>query len=177
MNETLNEVTQAIEPSMIARLLHDTNFWVMISTVLCFAFIAVKARGGVAAAFAKRTETIRNRLAEAESLRNEAHQLLLQARERSEKAMEEAEFIVQNAQRRAEQMQAQMEADLKKMVAREETKAQNRIKRMEDEVVRAIKDDIINLAMNDIRHNAANDLKVKPSIDGSMDTIKSILQQ
>lgn len=163
--------------TFFAGLVADTNFWVMLSTLLCFGFIAVKGRHAVAAGLADRTESIRQRLDEAETLRLEAQALLQQTQEKSEKAMQEAEFIVQNAHRRAEQMAEQMEKDLTAMIAREELKAKNRIARMEEETVQAVKNSIITLALDGVKTSAANDVRIKPSIDASMDSIKSILQK
>ncbi len=162
---------------VIAKLIADTSFWVMLSTVLCFAFIAIKSRGAVAAGLAARTEAIRQRLEEAETLRREAEAMLATMREKSEKAMQEAEFIVQNAHRRAEQMREEMEEETRNVIAREELKAKNRISRMEEETVRAVKDRIITLALDQVKTSVANDVKIKPSIDASMNSIKDVLQK
>lgn len=162
---------------VFARLIADTNFWVMLSTVLCFGFIAVKSRHSVAAGLAARTDAIRQRLEEAETLRREAEALLAATREQSEKAMQEAEFIVQNAHRRAEQMREEMEQETRNVIAREELKAKNRIARMEEETVKAVKDRIITLALDQVKTSVANDVKIKPSLDASMNGIKDVLQK
>lgn len=162
---------------MIAGLVADTNFWVMLSTVLCFAFIAIKGRHAIAAGLAERTKAIRQRLDEAEALRQEAEALLAQARDKSDKAMDEAETIVENARRRAEQMREELEQETRNMIAREELKAKNRIARMEEEAVRVVKDHIISQSLEQVKTSVANDVKIKPSLNASLDSLKTVLQK
>lgn len=162
---------------MIDGLVADTNFWVMLSTVLCFAFIAVKGRHAVAAALAARTVAVKQRLDEAEALRLEAQALLNEAREKSEKAMDEAKQIVENAQRRADQMRQQMEQDTRDMIAREELKAKSRIARMEEETVKLVKEQIIGGALQQVKTSVANDAKIKPSLSASLSSIQSVLKK
>lgn len=162
---------------MITQLIADTNFWVMLSTVLCFGFIAVKARHSVAAGLAARTDAIRKNLDEAETLRKEAEAVLAAAQEKADKAAQEAEFIVTNAKNRAEQMRQEMETATRNMIEREELKAKNRIARMEEETIRDIKERIINLAVEQAQQSVANDSSIKPSIDASLDVMKTALQK
>lgn len=162
---------------LFERLIGDTNFWVMLSTVLCFAFIAIKSRHSVADGLATRTDAIRQRLEEAESLRKEAEAVLLAAQDKADKAAEEAEFIVTNAKTRAEQMRQEMEASTRNMIEREELKAKNRIARLEEETIRDIKDRIITLAVNQAQQSVANDSAIRPSIDASLAVMKTALKK
>lgn len=161
---------------MLSHLTGDANFWVMISSVLCFGFIAMKAAGPITGALDGRTEAIRNRLAEAEALRTEAQKLLETYQAKYAEALQEAENVMATAQRRADQMRIDMEEELKQTIARQERNAANRIARMEEETIRVVREAVINAAMDKVKTTVANDSKAA-SIDNAMDDLKKVLQK
>ena len=160
-----------------SNLLQQPEFWVMVSTLLCFGFIASKAWKPIQSGLDARTATIEKRLAEAEALRVEAQNILQEYKQRSENALHEAEEVLKNAQRRADHLRVQMEKELHETIARHEITAKNRIARMEEEAIRSIKNKIISTTLTQVKTQAANQDLVTPSIDQSMDDIKKILQK
>ena len=160
-----------------ANVIQDPNFWVMISTVLCFGFIGFKAWKPIQTGLDGRAATIEKRLAEAEALRVEAQAILEEYKQRSENALHEAEEVMKNAQRRAENLRVQMEKELHETIARHEITAKNRILRMEEEAIRSIKNKIISSALTQVKTQAANQDLVAPSIEASLDDIKKTLQK
>lgn len=162
---------------MITGLIADTNFWVLLSTVLCIGFIAFKAAKPVVAALDDRANTISARLAEAEALRNEAAAILAEYQVKANQAMKEADEIVANAQRRAEQMRVDMEEELKQAIARQELNAKNRMARLEEEAMTTIKAAIISEAMTKVKAHVANDTP-PGQLDGDvMNDLKQVLQK
>lgn len=162
---------------IISRLAGDTNFWVAVSTVVCFVFLGVKARHAVAAGLQEREDSIRKRLEEAEQLRTEAEAMLEDARTRVARATQEAEQILADAGSRAEQLRAKMEADLAAVIAREEMRAQIRMNRMHDDVTGAIKDSIITQAVAQVEYVVANDVTIPPSIETALADVASVLKK
>lgn len=158
-------------------LINDPSFWVMVSTVLCFGFIAVKAWAPIKGSLDGRANTITSRLAEAEALRVEAEKILAEYKQKSKNALHEAEDVLKNAQRRADHLRVQMEKELKDSIARQELNAKNRISRMEEEAIRAIKNTIITSTLSNVKTQAANQDLMPPSIDQSLDDIKKTLQK
>lgn len=162
---------------MIAHLAGDTSFWVMVSTVLCFGFIAFKARRPIIDGLDGRAAAIQQRLAEAETLRAEAQSMLEEYKRKSVQAMTEADEIMTNAQRRVDQMRTEMEKALQESIARQELNAKNRIARMEEEAMQVIKNTLVNSVLTKVKSQAANQSLGTASIDDSMDDLKKILQK
>lgn len=157
--------------------LADPEFWVMISMVLCYGFIASKAWGPIKSGLDTRAVAIQKRLDEAEALRIEAQNILAEYKQRSENALNEAEEVLKNAQRRAEHLRVQMEKELMDSIARHEITAKNRIVRMEEEAIRSIKNSIIMTTLSHVKIQAANQDLGAPSIDQSLDDIRKTLQK
>jgi F-type H+-transporting ATPase subunit b len=160
---------------MIAHLLADPTFWVMISTVLCFGFIGFKAYKPILTGLDSRAEAIRHRLAEADALHREAEMILEEYKQKSANAMVEAQEIMKNAEARVEQLRVQMEAELKDSIARQEANAKMRIARMQNEAIDAVKSAIVQTsvehAQGTIKDSAANQNALN-----SLDAISKSLQ-
>jgi F-type H+-transporting ATPase subunit b len=162
---------------LFSELLSDPEFWVTISMILCYGFIASKAWRPIKDGLDARAVTINNRLNEAEALRLEAQKILEEYKQKSENALNEAEEVLKNAQRRADHLRVQMEKELTDSITRQEINAKNRIARREEEAVQMIKNKIISTTLANVKTQAANQDLVAPSIDQSMDDIKKILQK
>lgn len=160
-----------------AHMIHDTSFWVMVSTVLCIGFIAFKAFKPIREGLDARATAITTRLAEAEALRLEAMALLDEYKQKSENALHEAEAVLHNADRRAEHLREQLEKELKENIARHEITARLRIERMEEEAINAIKAQIISNTLTQVKDHVSHAQIIAPSIERSMDDIKKTLQQ
>ncbi len=162
---------------MISALIGDTSFWVMVSTLLCFGFIAVKAAMPIKQGLDARANTIVARLNEAEALRIEAQNILEEYKEKSANALNEAEAVLHNAQSRADHLRAKMEQELKESIARQEMNARNRIARMEEDAIQSIKSQIISATLLRVKEHATTEELVAPSVDHSLDDIKKIFKK
>lgn len=160
----------------IHHLAADPTFWVALSTVLCFGFIASKAWRPILGALDARSASIRTRLAEAEALRVEAQAILEEFRQKSANAMHEADEILKNAQLRADQLRIQMEAELKSSIARQEINAKMRIQRLENEAADAVKSAVINATLTRAQQTIANDTSATKDVAQSLDAIGKTLQ-
>lgn len=154
---------------MIQALLHDSAFWVAVSTILCVGFIALKAYRPILGSLDARAAAIHQRLAEAENLRREAQDVLAEYKAKSENALNEAAHILRDAEARANQLRQKMEADLKDSIARQEASAKNRIARMEQDAVEGVKAAIVSASLE-----RARDHIVKQGGVGSNDLDNSV---
>jgi len=164
-------------PAWFTALIGDTSFWVMVSTLLCFGFIAWKAWSPIKGGLDARAVMITTRLNEAEALRIEAQNILEEYKQKSQNALNEADSVLQNAKARAEHLRVQMEKELKDSIARQELNAKNRIARMEEEAISAIKSKIITATLTQVKEHANDQQLIAPSIDQSLDDIKKILKK
>lgn len=164
-------------PAWFTALISDTSFWVMVSTLLCFSFIAVKASKPIKSGLDARGESIAARLAEAEELRQKAQDLVEEYKQKAQNALDEAESVLENAKLRAEHLRVQLEKELTASIARQEQNAKTRIARMEEEAINAIKSQIIENTIAQVKAHA-NDAEMAPaSINDSLDDIKKILKK
>ena len=138
-------------------LIHDERFWVAVSTILCFGFIGFKAYKPILAGLDGRAEMIRLRLAEADALRDEAQKVLEEYKEKSANALQEAQAVLQNAQRRAEQLREKMEEELTETITRQEANAKSRIARLEQETIEAVKSAVITAALQRVQDDVVKD--------------------
>ena len=163
--------------SFFSALVNDTSFWAMLSTLLCFALIAHKAKGPVLGALDSRANTIRERLDEAEKLHTEAQAILDEYKLKSERAIHEAEDILRNAERRAAYLHAESEAKLADMIARQELLAKNRIARLQEEAMQAIKSTVMAEMAAKIQSDIAAGDGIPPRLDHSLSEVAKILQK
>ncbi|HEY1096873.1 MAG TPA: hypothetical protein VGF14_06490 [Alphaproteobacteria bacterium] len=156
---------------MIEHLIHDTHFWVAVSTVLCFAFIFVKARKPVAEALDRRTDTIRIRLEEAESLYTEAQKLLAEYQAKYDEVQEEAADLIKAAEQRAQSLITQAQADIQKAISRQEASATLRIQRAERDVIEAIREATVQAALSRVQVQLDKNGIESAEIDASLDAV------
>jgi len=128
-------------------LLHDTHFWVILSTVI-FVYVAWRyARAPLCDFLDSRSERIRSELNEAERLRVEAQQLLTRYERQHEEAMQEAKQIVSDARKQAMDMQNAAEAALKTDIARKHKQFEERLGRMEQAAIESVRDRLVEISM------------------------------
>lgn len=109
----------------------DSNTVVMIALII-FLFIVYRMgwpmiRGMLDA----RIDEVKSELHEAQKLREDAQALLVEYKEKHEKALSEAEAIVAVAKKDAEALRVKAEADLKESLKRREAAAKARIQQAE----------------------------------------------
>ena len=129
-------------------LLHDTHFWYVLSFIV-FAGIIIKF--GIPALnklLDGRIEQIKNDLAEAESLRVEAQEMLAQYQRKHRDAVKESEEILGKAKENAELFKKNAEAELEEVIKRREAQLEDRLKRMQQNAINEIQSYAADLAMS-----------------------------
>jgi F-type H+-transporting ATPase subunit b len=124
--------------------LHDPTGWVLISFIVFVAAAFIFGRKSVVNSLDDKIEAIRNEIATAEALRNQAQQLLADYQRKQEAASEEATKIIEHARTQAAALSARAEEEFENVMARKEAMMKERLLRMEDS------------AMDDIRRYAAD---------------------
>jgi len=128
-------------------LLHNTHFWVILSTVIFVYLIWRYARVPLCAVLDSRSDRIRAELDEAERLRVEAQQLLTRYERQHEEAMQEAQQIVSDARKQALDMQNAAETALKNDIARKHKQFEERLERMEQAAIESVRDRLVEISM------------------------------
>lgn len=124
---------------MIEHLLQDATVWVAISFVIFCVGAFILAKDKVLGMLDGRIAAIRTEIETAEALRREAQVILEDYRRKQQEAASEAQTIIQNAQRHAEDIRRQAEADLSAASARREQQLQERLRRMQDALAQEIR--------------------------------------
>lgn len=124
--------------------LHDPTAWVLVSFVVFVTAAYILGRKSVVAALDSRIEAVRNEIATAEALKDQALELLAEYQRKQEAASEEAAKIIEHARTQATALSARAEEEFENTMARKETMMKERLLRMEDS------------AMDDIRRYAAD---------------------
>lgn len=116
-------------------LLHDTNFWVLLST-LGFAVLAyVKGRKPLLNILDTRTARIKTELDEAERLRTEAQDLLAETQRQHREALQTAQRIVETAKETAQRIEQDSNRKMDEAQKRREDQLLDRISRAETAAV------------------------------------------
>lgn len=139
--------------------LSEPTNWVLISFVV---FVALFVRYGLTTVLGKldgRIVQIRDDLANAEKLRVEAQEMLVQYQRRHRDAMHEAEEIAASAHKQTEGLQAKAEEDLRDMIARREKQLEDRLNRIEAAAVAELRRATAELAVK------TSEALIKKSLD------------
>lgn len=115
----------------MSELLHDTNFWVLISFVI---FIGVFLKYGKATALKSlddKINSIKLELSHAENLRVQAQELLAEYQRKHKDALSEAEAIIADAKKHAETIRLKAEEDMARTQKRREAQLQEKLERIE----------------------------------------------
>lgn len=151
----------------MTELLHDTNFWVLVSFVIFVGVFLKFGKSMVLESLDGKIDSIRTELATAEKLRVDAQELLAEYQRKHKDAVNEATQIVAKAQQHAEEIRNKAEADLAETMARREAQLNERLSRIEHKAMQDIQSYTASIAVN-----AARDL-LKDKIDTKAD--KSII--
>lgn len=132
---------------MIADLLHDHHFWVLISLAIFVALVWKRASQSITSALDNRAARIRSELDEARTLRQEAEQLLAQYQQQERDAVGEAQAIITHAREEAARIAAQAASDLEQSLARRQRQAEERIAQAEGRAVEEIRSVAVDTAI------------------------------
>jgi F-type H+-transporting ATPase subunit b len=108
-------------------LLHNPEFWVLVSFVIFFALFGSRLWAAVAGLLDRRTESVRAELAEAQRLRHEAEAMLANAQREREQALAEAKDILARSHAEAARLAEAANAEAEAAAARRERMAMDRI--------------------------------------------------
>lgn len=156
------------------------SFWALVSLIIFIAIIyAVGAPKQIIAALDRRTERIRDELAEARKTREEAQLLLAEYQRKRLDAEKEAESIVEEARQEAKRLTEEANEKLSEMVERRTKAAENKIAQAEAQAVSEVRTKATNLAVaaaTQLLERKLGDTKAgKDMMARSIDTVKDRL--
>ncbi|MFN7093207.1 MAG: F0F1 ATP synthase subunit B [Allorhizobium sp.] len=126
----------------------DASFFALVALVLFFALLAyLKVPGMMGKALDERADKIRDELAEAKRLREEAQHLLAEYQRKRKEAEAEAAAIVAAAEREAAALTAEAKQKTEEFVARRNALSEQKIKQAETEAVNAVRAAAVDLAI------------------------------
>ncbi len=126
----------------------DATFYAFVGLVLFLALIVyLKVPGMIAKALDARADEIRNELAEAKRLREEAQHLLAEYQRKRKEAEAEAAQIVASAEREAQALTAEAKQKTEEFVARRNALSEQKIKQAEADAVNAVRSAAVDLAI------------------------------
>jgi len=126
----------------------DATFFAFVGLVLFLALIVyLKVPGMMAKSLDDRADQIRNELAEAKRLREEAQHLLAEYQRKRKEAEAEAAHIVAAAEREAEMLTADAKKKTEEFVANRTALSEQKIKQAEVEAMKAVRSAAVDLAI------------------------------
>ncbi len=126
----------------------DSSFFALVALVLFFVLLAyLKVPGMMGKALDERADKIRDELAEAKRLREEAQHLLAEYQRKRKEAEAEAAAIVAAAEREAAALTAEAKQKTEEFVARRNALSEQKIKQAETEAVNAVRAAAVDLAI------------------------------
>ncbi len=126
----------------------DATFFAFVGLLLFFALIVyLKVPGMVAKSLDERADKIRNELAEAKRLREEAQHVLAEYQRKRKEAEAEAAAIVAAAEREAAALTAEAKVKTEEFVARRNALSEQKIKQAETDAVNAVRAAAVDLAV------------------------------
>lgn len=126
----------------------DATFFALVGLVLFFVLLAyLKVPGMMAKGLDARADKIREELAEAKRLREEAQHLLAEYQRKRKEAEAEAAGIVAAAEREAAALTAEAKQKTEEFIARRNALSEQKIKQAEAEAVNAVRVAAVDLAV------------------------------
>ncbi len=116
-------------------LLQDTNFWVLLSTLLFLVLVYIKGRKPILNILDSRTARIQAELDEAERLRTEAQDLLAETQRQHREALQTAQRIIDGAKETAQRIEHDSNRKMDEAQKRREDQLLERIARAETNAV------------------------------------------
>ena len=124
------------------------TFWAFASLVLFLALVVyLKVPGTIGKALDKRADDIKDQLAEASRLREEAQALLAEYQKKRKDAEAEAEAILASAKREASMLADEAKRKTEDYVARRNQLSEAKIKQAETDAINAVRSAAVDLAV------------------------------
>ena len=128
-------------------VLQSTDFWVVISFSTFFILVFWKARGALTGAIDGRINRIREEIATAERLKEEATAKLAELRRAQRDAGEQATAIVEAAKAETKSMKKDQDARFKEAMARREQQAMDKIAQAEANAMAEVRNKAVDIAI------------------------------
>lgn len=126
----------------------DATFFAFVGFVIFLAIVVyLKVPGMMAKSLDDRADQIRNELAEAKRLREEAQHLLAEYQRKRKEAEAEAAHIVAAAEREAEMLTAEAKRKTEEFVANRTALSEQKIKQAEVDAMKAVRSAAVDLAI------------------------------
>ena len=126
----------------------DNTFFAFVSLLIFLGLIVyLKVPGMMAKSLDDRADQIRNELAEAKRLREEAPHLLAEYQRKRKEAEAEAAHIVAAAEREAEMLTAEAKKKTEEFVANRTALSEQKIKQAEADAMKAVRSAAVDLAI------------------------------
>ncbi len=126
----------------------DATFFALVGLILFFVLLAyLKVPGMLAKSLDERAENIRNELAEAKRLREEAQQLLAEYQRKRKEAEADAAQIVAAAEREAAMLTEEAKQKTEEFVARRNALSEQKIRQAEADAIAAVRSAAVDLAI------------------------------
>jgi F-type H+-transporting ATPase subunit b len=128
-------------------MLHEPEFWVAVAFVLFVVLVYKPAAKFITTTLDDRATKIREELARAAKLREDAQALLAEYQKKQRDALRDAEQIVAQAKAEAERLSVQAAQDLEASLARREQQALQRIAQAEQQAAAEIRAAAVDIAV------------------------------
>jgi F-type H+-transporting ATPase subunit b len=128
-------------------IVHDPEFWVAVAFVIAVSIMLWKGSASVAAMLDGRAAKIREDLAEAARLHDEAKKTLAEYQRRQREALDEAKQIAVRAKEEAEQLAAEAAQELEIALKRREQLAHERIAQAETAALAEVRGVAVDVAI------------------------------
>jgi F-type H+-transporting ATPase subunit b len=126
----------------------DETFFAFVGLILFLALVVyLKVPGMMAKSLDDRADQIRNELAEAKRLREEAQHLLAEYQRKRKEAEAEAAHIVASAEREAEMLTAEAKKKTEEFVTNRTAVSEQKIKQAEADAIKAVRSAAVDLAI------------------------------
>ncbi len=126
----------------------DNTFFAFVSLIIFLALIVyLKVPGMMAKSLDDRADQIRNELAEAKRLREEAQHLLAEYQRKRKEAEADAANIVAAAEREAEMLTTEARKKTEEFVANRTALSEQKIKQAEADAMKAVRSAAVDLAI------------------------------
>ena len=126
----------------------DATFFALVGLVLFFVLIAyLKVPGMLNKSLDERADNIRDELAEAKRLREEAQHLLAEYQRKRKEAEADAANIIASAEREAAALTAEAKVKTEEFVARRTALSEQKIKQAESDAIGAVRSAAVDIAI------------------------------
>jgi F-type H+-transporting ATPase subunit b len=142
----------------MATIFRDPEFWVFVAVVVFLAIVWKPGKRSVLGGLDSRAERIREELAAAQRLREEAERALASYRIKQRQAAEEAEQIIAHARAEGERIAAELARELEKTLQRHRRLAEERIALEEARAIAEIRAITVDVAISAARRVIAAEL-------------------